>query len=74
MRPLPGQSITLGVGSSESQGDSPRRVAVTHSFAILQDYIWSLDPTEMKFPARLIIQVWDNDIFTSDDFLGELLA
>lgn len=28
----------------------------------------------MKFPARLIIQIWDNDIFTFDDFLGELLA
>ncbi|XP_008542602.1 fer-1-like protein 5 [Equus przewalskii] len=37
-----------------------------------KDYIWSLDPTVMKFPARLIIQVWDNDIFTSDDFLGVL--
>lgn len=47
---------------------------MTHSFAILQDYIWSLDPMVMKFPARLIIQIWDNDIFTSDDFLGELLA
>uniref|UniRef100_A0A2K6FEI9 Fer-1 like family member 5 n=1 Tax=Propithecus coquereli TaxID=379532 RepID=A0A2K6FEI9_PROCO len=36
------------------------------------DYIWSLDPTSMKFPARLIIQVWDNDIFSPDDFLGVL--
>ncbi|XP_021565491.1 fer-1-like protein 5, partial [Carlito syrichta] len=37
-----------------------------------KDYIWSLDPTLMKFPARLIIQVWDNDIFSPDDFLGVL--
>ncbi|XP_014647127.1 PREDICTED: fer-1-like protein 5 [Ceratotherium simum simum] len=37
-----------------------------------KDYIWSLDPTVMKFPARLIIQVWDNDIFSPDDFLGVL--
>uniref|UniRef100_A0A8C9ANG7 Fer-1 like family member 5 n=1 Tax=Prolemur simus TaxID=1328070 RepID=A0A8C9ANG7_PROSS len=37
-----------------------------------KDYIWSLDPTSMKFPARLIIQVWDNDIFSADDFLGVL--
>ncbi|KAM5227805.1 fer-1-like protein 5 [Ctenodactylus gundi] len=37
-----------------------------------KDYIWSLDPTSMKFPARLIIQIWDNDIFSSDDFLGVL--
>lgn len=62
------------MGSSEGQGDSPKRVAVTRSFAILQDYMWSLDPMVMKFPARLIIQIWDNDIFTTDDFLGELLA
>lgn len=26
----------------------------------------------MKFPARLIIQIWDNDIFSTDDFLGEI--
>ncbi|XP_008698654.2 fer-1-like protein 5 [Ursus maritimus] len=37
-----------------------------------KDYIWSLDPTVMKFPARLIIQVWDNNIFSTDDFLGVL--
>ncbi|XP_049640551.1 fer-1-like protein 5 [Suncus etruscus] len=37
-----------------------------------KDYIWSLDPTLHKFPARLIIQVWDNDFFSSDDFLGIL--
>ncbi|XP_073867100.1 fer-1-like protein 5 isoform X2 [Macaca fascicularis] len=35
-----------------------------------KDYIWSLDATSMKFPARLIIQVWDNDIFSPDDFLA----
>ncbi|XP_016074714.1 PREDICTED: fer-1-like protein 5 [Miniopterus natalensis] len=37
-----------------------------------KDYIWSLDPTVTKFPARLIIQVWDNDIFSTDGFLGVL--
>ncbi|XP_055462731.1 fer-1-like protein 5 [Psammomys obesus] len=37
-----------------------------------KDYIWSLDPTSMKFPARLIIQIWDNDFFSPDDFLGVL--
>ncbi|XP_012582790.1 PREDICTED: LOW QUALITY PROTEIN: fer-1-like protein 5 [Condylura cristata] len=37
-----------------------------------KDYVWSLDPRMMKFPARLIIQVWDNDIFSPDDFLGVL--
>uniref|UniRef100_A0A8C7BKZ9 Fer-1 like family member 5 n=1 Tax=Neovison vison TaxID=452646 RepID=A0A8C7BKZ9_NEOVI len=37
-----------------------------------KDYIWSLDPTVMKFPARLIIQIWDNNTFSTDDFLGVL--
>ncbi|CAH7227352.1 Fer1l5 [Phodopus roborovskii] len=37
-----------------------------------KDYIWSLDPTSRKFPARLIIQIWDNDFFSPDDFLGVL--
>ncbi|XP_051008619.1 fer-1-like protein 5 [Acomys russatus] len=37
-----------------------------------KDYIWSLDPTSIKFPARLIIQIWDNDFFAPDDFLGVL--
>ncbi|KAJ8787935.1 hypothetical protein J1605_005593 [Eschrichtius robustus] len=37
-----------------------------------KDYIWSLDPTLMKFPARLIIQIWDNNIISADDFLGVL--
>lgn len=28
--------------------------------------------TELKVPAVLNLQVWDNDIFTPDDFLGTL--
>lgn len=47
---------------------------MTYSSTTPQDYIWSLDPTVMKFPARLIIQVWDNDLFSADDFLGEILV
>ncbi|XP_038407049.1 fer-1-like protein 5 isoform X3 [Canis lupus familiaris] len=37
-----------------------------------KEYIWSLDPTVIKFPARLIIQIWDNNVFSTDDFLGVL--
>ncbi|XP_036606427.1 fer-1-like protein 5 [Trichosurus vulpecula] len=37
-----------------------------------KEFIWSLDPTVEKIPPRLLIQVWDNDKFLSDDFLGIL--
>ncbi|XP_067857650.1 myoferlin-like [Heptranchias perlo] len=35
-----------------------------------KDYIWSLDETEMKLPPKLIIQLWDNDKFSFDDYIG----
>ncbi|XP_074066135.1 fer-1-like protein 5 [Macrotis lagotis] len=35
-------------------------------------FIWSLDSTVEKTPPQLLIQVWDNDKFLPDDFLGTL--
>ncbi|KAM6185251.1 fer-1-like protein 5 [Rhynchocyon petersi] len=37
-----------------------------------KDYIWSLDSTSLTFPPQLIIQVWNNDTLSLDDFLGVL--
>ncbi|XP_078094608.1 myoferlin-like [Mustelus asterias] len=37
-----------------------------------KNYIWSLDEAEMKMPAKLILQVWDNDKVSFDDYLGFL--
>ncbi|XP_061083381.1 myoferlin-like [Conger conger] len=35
-----------------------------------KDRFWSLDKTEFRIPPRLIIQIWDNDKFSLDDYLG----
>uniref|UniRef100_A0A452DVG2 Dysferlin n=1 Tax=Capra hircus TaxID=9925 RepID=A0A452DVG2_CAPHI len=37
-----------------------------------KDAFWRLDKTESKIPARVIFQIWDNDKFSFDDFLGSL--
>ncbi|NXF56076.1 MYOF protein, partial [Oceanites oceanicus] len=37
-----------------------------------QEHFWSLDETVLKVPPKLILQVWDNDKFSADDFLGVL--
>ncbi|NWR94129.1 MYOF protein, partial [Furnarius figulus] len=37
-----------------------------------REHIWSLDETVLKVPPKLILQVWDNDKFKADDFLGIL--
>lgn len=36
-----------------------------------REHIYSLDKTEKKLPAILILQVWDFETLSSDDFLGE---
>ncbi|XP_064897291.1 fer-1-like protein 5 [Columba livia] len=37
-----------------------------------KEHFWSLDPTVRKVPPKLILQVWDNDKFSADEFLGVL--
>ena len=37
----------------------------------LQEHLYSLTKTQRRLPPRLTLQVWDNDIFSPDDFLGE---
>ncbi|XP_030320002.1 fer-1-like protein 5 [Calypte anna] len=37
-----------------------------------KDHFWSLHETVRKVPPKLILQVWDNDKFSADDFLGVL--
>ncbi|NXG39905.1 MYOF protein, partial [Dromaius novaehollandiae] len=56
---------TLGGGGQGRPGEpSPPPLA--------QEHFWSLDETVLKVPPKLILQVWDNDKFSADDFLGVL--
>lgn len=38
----------------------------------MQEHFWSLDKTEFRIPPQLIIQIWDNDKFSLDDYLGKM--
>ncbi|XP_078269853.1 myoferlin-like [Rhinoraja longicauda] len=37
-----------------------------------KENFWSLDKTEFRTPPKLFIQIWDNDKFSMDDYLGFL--
>ncbi|XP_072177496.1 myoferlin-like [Diadema setosum] len=37
-----------------------------------KEHFWSLDKTETHVPPVLICQIWDNDKFSPDDFLGSI--
>jgi hypothetical protein len=33
-----------------------------------------LDTTEERLPPRLVVQIWDNDTFNPDDFIGNVFS
>uniref|UniRef100_A0A7N6AWG0 C2 domain-containing protein n=1 Tax=Anabas testudineus TaxID=64144 RepID=A0A7N6AWG0_ANATE len=37
-----------------------------------KDHFWNLDKTEFRIPPKLTIQIWDNDKFSLDDYLGSI--
>ncbi|XP_061078522.1 myoferlin-like isoform X1 [Conger conger] len=37
-----------------------------------KEHFWSLDKTEFRIPPRFTVQIWDNDKFSLDDYLGSL--
>ncbi|XP_030306340.1 dysferlin isoform X6 [Calypte anna] len=42
------------------------------SYIAKKEHFWSLDKTENKIPPQLILQIWDNDKFSFDDYLGSI--
>ncbi|NXE17033.1 MYOF protein, partial [Lophotis ruficrista] len=59
------------------QGDGAFNWRFVFSFQYLAaeqrcEHFWNLDETVLKVPPKLILQVWDNDKFSADDFLGVL--
>ncbi|XP_047438036.1 dysferlin isoform X2 [Mugil cephalus] len=38
-----------------------------------KEHFWSVDKAETKLVPRLTIQIWDNDKFSFDDYLGHLV-
>lgn len=44
---------------------------MNHMCFYFQEHFWNLDKTEFRIPPKLIIQIWDNDKFSLDDYLGE---
>ncbi|XP_030603527.1 myoferlin isoform X2 [Archocentrus centrarchus] len=37
-----------------------------------KEHFWNMDKTEFRIPPKLIIQIWDNDKFSLDDYLGSI--
>ncbi|CAF98669.1 unnamed protein product, partial [Tetraodon nigroviridis] len=37
-----------------------------------KDHFWNLDKTEFRIPPKMIVQIWDNDKFSLDDYLGSV--
>nr|XP_020856829.1 dysferlin isoform X5 [Phascolarctos cinereus] len=37
-----------------------------------KEHFWSLDKMECRMPANVIFQIWDNDKFSFDDYLGSI--
>ena len=38
----------------------------------IQEHFYSLDKTVQPLPPRLTLQVWDNNLFSPDDFIGAI--
>lgn len=47
------------------------KLIMYNMFFIQQEHFWSLDHTEFRIPPKMIVQIWDNDKFSLDDYLGK---
>ncbi|XP_053730215.1 myoferlin isoform X1 [Synchiropus splendidus] len=37
-----------------------------------KEHFWNLDKTEFRIPPKFVVQIWDNDKFSLDDYLGSV--
>lgn len=49
----------------------PGLFTMNSAFSFFEDHFWNLDKTEFRIPPKLMIQIWDNDKFSLDDYLGK---
>lgn len=57
---------------TELSGGKPASFSPLPGLSVhLQEHFWSIDKAETKLAPKLIIQVWDNDKFSFDDYLGK---
>ncbi|KAF2886392.1 hypothetical protein ILUMI_19781, partial [Ignelater luminosus] len=45
-------------------------LSTENKLVLTKKELFSFDETEIKMPCKLTLQVWDNDTFSADDFLG----
>lgn len=42
-----------------------------NKLCFFKDHFWNLDKTEFRIPPKMMVQIWDNDKFSLDDYLGK---
>ncbi|XP_059157039.1 myoferlin-like isoform X3 [Physella acuta] len=74
------QKTDVHYRSLDGEGNFNWRMAFPFEYQVAEqtmivrkkEHFWSLDTTEIRTIPKLITQIWDNDKFSKDDFIGHL--